>query len=327
MAIKHKHTAVPNEIIDKDFWNDDHTAEEDPVFTAWDKDHADLTNVSANQHHNKQHSITSTLDHTSTATSERMLKADANGLPINATNTDAQVSSAVTASHARSHALDSTSNHSIGSLTNGRMVKNDGTKLVNATNTDADVADAVSKKHTQNTDTALGAQSQALNMNTHQINGVVDPTLNQDAATKKYVDDNIPSGALTYQTVSGTTSINTSSTTWADVANMSLTVAAAGSYLIIGSMSALNLTANAIENATLVRIIKNGTHLIGGLSDQGDSHLSVTQYDGGQITLPIVASLAVNDVVKMQWRVFAGTSRNNATLDYISRTLTIIKLA
>jgi hypothetical protein len=36
--------------------------------------------------------------------------------------------------------------------------------------------------------TALGAQSQALNMNTHLINGVVDPVSSQDAATKAYVD-------------------------------------------------------------------------------------------------------------------------------------------
>jgi hypothetical protein len=50
--------------------------------------------------HPKKHSITSTGDHTSTATSGKMLKADASGLPTDATNTDAQVSAAVTASHA-----------------------------------------------------------------------------------------------------------------------------------------------------------------------------------------------------------------------------------
>jgi len=54
----------------------------------------------------------------------------------------------------------------------------------------ADVDDAIDKKHAQNTDTALGAQSEALDMNTHKITGVVDPTTDQEAATKKYVDDN-----------------------------------------------------------------------------------------------------------------------------------------
>ena len=34
------------------------------------------------------------------------------------------------------------------------------------------------------------AMAGALNMGTQQINNVVDPALDQDAATKKYVDDN-----------------------------------------------------------------------------------------------------------------------------------------
>ena len=58
------------------------------------------------------------------------------------------------------------------------------------TSAGADIEDAVTKKHAQNTDTALGAQSEALDMNTHKVVGVVDPTTNQEAATKKYVDDN-----------------------------------------------------------------------------------------------------------------------------------------
>ena len=64
--------------------------------------------------HARQHSITSTNDHTSTATAGKMLKADANGLPVDATNTDAQVSSAVTKSHDRSHSITSTSDHTMG---------------------------------------------------------------------------------------------------------------------------------------------------------------------------------------------------------------------
>lgn len=45
--------------------------------------------------HARQHSITSTSDHTSTATSGKLLKADSNGLPVDATNTDSQVSTVV----------------------------------------------------------------------------------------------------------------------------------------------------------------------------------------------------------------------------------------
>ena len=49
--------------------------------------------------------------------------------------------------------------------------------------------------HAQGTDTALGAQSENLDMNTHKIVGVVDPTADQEAATKKYVDDNAGGGS------------------------------------------------------------------------------------------------------------------------------------
>jgi len=57
-------------------------------------------------------------------------------------------------------------------------------------NTEVQIDDAVATKHTQGTDTALGAQAENLNMNTHKMVGVVDPTTDQEAATKKYVDDN-----------------------------------------------------------------------------------------------------------------------------------------
>ena len=60
--------------------------------------------------HNQQHSIISTADHTSTATPGRLLKADDNGLPIDATNTDAEVSGAVTkANSALQNVVDDTS--------------------------------------------------------------------------------------------------------------------------------------------------------------------------------------------------------------------------
>jgi hypothetical protein len=50
--------------------------------------------------HTRSHSIVGTSDHTSSATPGKMLKADSNGLPIDASNTDTQVNAAVNASHA-----------------------------------------------------------------------------------------------------------------------------------------------------------------------------------------------------------------------------------
>lgn len=97
--------------------------------------------------HDRSHAITGTSDHTSSATSGQMLKANSSGLPVDATNTDTQVAAAVTASHARQHAHDATADHSMGSLTNTYLVKSSATALVNATNTDTEVAATVTASH------------------------------------------------------------------------------------------------------------------------------------------------------------------------------------
>jgi hypothetical protein len=65
-----------------------------------DPDFAEVSHTHS-QLHDRQHAVTSSSDHTSPATPGKMLKADANGLPVNATNTDIEVSDAVTKKHAQ----------------------------------------------------------------------------------------------------------------------------------------------------------------------------------------------------------------------------------
>jgi hypothetical protein len=83
--------------------------------------------------HARQHSITQTLDHTSTATAGQMMKADANGLPVNATNTDVQVAAAVT------HSTNNSQAHTdyllnTGDTATGNYNFDSGTLFIDATN-------------------------------------------------------------------------------------------------------------------------------------------------------------------------------------------------
>jgi hypothetical protein len=115
--------------------------------------------------HARLHSITSALDHTSGATPGKMLKADANGLPVDASNTDIQVAATVALAHAKQHAITSAPDHT-SAATPGKMLKADANGLpVDATNTDAEVSDAVAKRHTQGTDTTLGILTADVNFN------------------------------------------------------------------------------------------------------------------------------------------------------------------
>ena len=95
MAITHPHTAVPNEVIASADFNANHTGVIDDVM------HGSRGASLHSDSHARQHSVTSTSDHTSTATSGKMLKADANGLPVDATNTNTDVADAVTKKHSQ----------------------------------------------------------------------------------------------------------------------------------------------------------------------------------------------------------------------------------
>ena len=107
------------------------------------------------------HGLSDPLVHTSALTNGRMMKADANGLPADGTNTDTDVADAVTKrhsnslDHARSHGLASGSDHT-SALTPGKMVQAAAVTGLPAdgTNTDTEVASAVSLKHSNSLDHA-----------------------------------------------------------------------------------------------------------------------------------------------------------------------------
>lgn len=90
--------------------------------------------------------------------------------------------------------------------------------------------DFETKKHTQNTDTALGSQSENLDMNTHKIVGVTDPTTNQEAATKKYVDDNDTSNSGFGSTAGFQ---NTTSASYIDFTGASASITTDGSKVLV----------------------------------------------------------------------------------------------
>jgi len=73
--------------------------------------------------HAQSHAITSTADHTSTSTAGKIQKADANGLPVDATNTDSDVSDAVSKKHTRSHTIVGTSDHDPAGLTASQLLR------------------------------------------------------------------------------------------------------------------------------------------------------------------------------------------------------------
>jgi hypothetical protein len=68
--------------------------------TYFDTLYATLAHTHA-QLHDRQHGIATTADHTSAITAGKMVKADANGLPAEATNTDTEVADAVTKKHSK----------------------------------------------------------------------------------------------------------------------------------------------------------------------------------------------------------------------------------
>jgi hypothetical protein len=142
--------------------------------------------------------------------------------------------------------------------------------------------------------TGIGAQTQALNMNTHQINGVVSPTLGTDAATKAYVDsatgtvagsailnqNTLQSGATFYVssgTVSGQLSVGTFIGSGAGITNLtaanisagSLGAAVIASSIVVNGVYPAAVTSAVYPNITGVgaqtQALNMNTHQINGV--------------------------------------------------------------
>jgi len=132
------------------------------------------------------------------------------------------------------------------------------------------------------------AMTAALNLGTQKINNVVDPTADQDAATKKYVDDNfgaglatddellirlkthttIPSGFTIGTTDNKAVRINGNSAAAADAGSIAFDTALVSAHATVIATesahthtgSALTMAANSVGTTDLVQISGTNTH-------------------------------------------------------------------
>lgn len=155
--------------------------------------------------HLRLHAINNVLDHTSTIAATYVMIADANGLPAQGTNTDAQIASAVSASHARLHSISSTSDHSSTISPTYVMIADANGLPSQGTNTNAQISSAVSASHTQNTDT--GTTSSTFDFDSDSVLGRVRIQVVSGAANKLLAIKNTAltdNRTATFQDASGT---------------------------------------------------------------------------------------------------------------------------
>ena len=101
----------------------------------------------------------------------------------------------------------------------------------------------------------IGTQTQALNMNTHQINGVLNPTAGTDAANKQYVDSLSGAGGSTNY-IQNTGTLQSGSTFYVSSGTVANNLTVGNNLAVGGSVSGDgsgldNLTAAAINTGSL----------------------------------------------------------------------------
>jgi len=184
--------------------------------------------------------------HTSTATPAQLLQADANGLPVDATNTDADVAAAVGASHARQHAITDTDDHT-STATPAQLLQADANGLpVDATNTDADVAAAVGASHARQ----------------HAITDTDDHTSTATPAQLLQADANgLPVDASNTDAEVTNVVLQTKPQTLTDQANIDWDLALGGAAQVtLGGNRTLNAPTSMVNGARYrLKVIQDGT--------------------------------------------------------------------
>ena len=216
-----------------------------------------------------------------------LMKADTDGNASQATNTDAQVAAAVSATHARQHGLSSTSDHT-SAISQGYLMKADANGLpTQATNTDSDVSSAVSLKHPQQ----------------HAINSTSDHTASILTNYVLIADAHgLPSqGTNTDSQVAGAVS-NSHSRQHAIDSTSDHTSSISQKYL-------MKANANGLPSQSQVR--DDGTTVSIGVAPQAGRRLTVDAPDGD--TKGLSLSLAGTEYGSLQ-TVAAGTSGINLGL-------------
>lgn len=118
---------------------------------------------------------------------------------------------------------------------------------------------------------------------------------------------------LIYNTASASDQVQTTSSTYVDLANMSVTAAVSGLYLIL--FNAVTSNTNSGQGQFFI-INVNGTDL----ANSERSHVTTSAGADATIMLQIVAEVLAGQVIKIRWRRTANTGRCTR------RTITAIKI-
>jgi len=129
---------------------------------------------------------------------------------------------------------------------------------------------------------------------------------------------------ITTDQVTGTSDINTASTTYVDMTDMSLTLDGAGTYIfdfyasiyIPNGSAYYTKAALDIDGVDVVEQAWGG-YSIGGENPQGNQHCGIRW----------IADITTETTAKIQWKVSAGTTYQNASTNSSPRVFSYMKIA